>query len=206
MLGFGMSRSAMLVLPAGILLAACFGGTETGPVGEIPPPPPPPFLSIFLGPADAAISAGGTLQFQATANFVVTGWEWTVSDPSCAGISQAGLLTGRLPGAVRVRACATNAGSFCGVTDLTVVDAPAGAAPVVLVTPGTWTLDVGQSLEYSAAAVNFPVPEWVWSSMDPATATISGAGTVTGRRPGVAVVAACAPTAPRYCGTAVVEV
>ena len=187
-------------------LAGCFGGTETSPLGEIPPPPPPAPITVSMGPADAVIAVGGALQYQAISTSTVAGWEWSVLDPTRATISTSGRLTGQAAGASRVQACATNAPSICGVADFTVVAVSGSGGPAVSVQPGEATVAVGQSLEFAATAVNFAQPVWLWSSMDPATATISGSGAVTGRRPGTAVVAACAPAPPRFCGTAVVQV
>jgi hypothetical protein len=184
-------------------LAGCFGGTETSPLGEIPPPPPPAPITVSMGPADAVI---GALQYQAISTSTVAGWEWSVLDPTRATISTSGRLTGQAAGTSRVQACATNAPAVCGVADFTVVAASGAGAPAVSVEPGQATVAVGQSLEFAATAVNFAQPAWIWSSMDPATATISESGALTGRRPGSAVVAACAPAPPRYCGTAIVQV
>ena len=200
-------RYPSLLRSAALLgLAGCFGGTETSPLGEIPPPPPPPPITVSMGPADAVIAVGSALQYQAISTSTVAGWEWSVQDPTRATISTGGRLTGQSAGTSRVQACATNAPSVCGVADFTVVAAPGSGAPAVSIEPGQATVAVGQSLEFSATAVNFPQPAWIWSSMDPATATISQLGAVTGRRPGLAVVAACAPAPPRYCGTAIVQV
>jgi hypothetical protein len=194
-LGFGL-----------VTLAGCFDGTVTPPSGEIPPPPPPPAITVSMGPADAAIAVGSSLQFQAVSTSTVAGWDWAVSEGTRASITAGGLLVAREAGPVRVQACATNAPAVCGVADLLILAAPPSGAPVVSVVPGATTIGVGQSVEYTAMAVNFAQPSWSWTSQDPATATISTTGLLTGRRPGMAVVAACAPTAPRYCGTAVVQV
>ena len=187
-------------------LTGCFGGTETSPLGEIPPPPPPAPITVSMGPADAVLAVGGGLQYQAVSTSTVAGWDWSVLDPTRATVSTGGLLTGQAAGTSRVQACATNAPLVCGVADFTVVAAAGSGAPAVSVVPGQAMVAVGQSLEFSATTVNFTQPAWTWSSMDPATATITTAGQVTGRRPGRAVVAACAPAPPRYCGTAVVQV
>ena len=188
------------------LAAACFGGTETSDPGEIPPPGHPPAITIFMGPADGAISVGKTLQFQATANIVAAGWQWSSRNVAVAAVGPGGLVMGMTPGTAQIQACVANAPTFCGVADLTVVAAPEGAVPEVNLAPGNITIGVGQSQDYSATAVNFAEPAWVWFSVDPATATVTADGRVTGRRPGAAVVAACAPSPPRYCGTAIVQV
>jgi hypothetical protein len=104
-------------------LAGCFGGTETSPLGEIPPPPPPAPITVSMGPADAVIAVGGALQYQAISSSTVAGWDWTVLDPTRATVSASGRLTGQAAGSSRVRACATNAPSICGVADFTVVAA-----------------------------------------------------------------------------------
>jgi Big-like domain-containing protein len=198
-----MSRA---VVPGLLAVAACFGGTETSPVGEIPPPPPPPSISVSMGPEDATIAVGASLQYQAVSTSTVAGWEWSLSNTARASISPGGSLVALQPGALRVQACATNAPNVCGVADLTIEAVPPGGAPTVSVLPATTHIAVGQSVEFTARAVNFAEPSWAWSSMDQLTATISPTGTLTGRRPGLAVVAACAPSAPRYCGTARVQV
>lgn len=188
------------------LLAGCFSRPETGPSGEIPPPPPPPAISVSVGPADAALAVGESLQLQATTNISAAGWVWTSQNPGNASVSQAGVVRGTQPGPARIQACPANTPSFCGVVDLTIVAVPPEGAPSVTVKPSSYSLSVGQSLEYLATAVNFPEQVWIWNSMDPATATITASGVLTGRRPGGAVVAACAPTPPRYCGTAIILV
>lgn len=198
-----MSRAVVLALLA---VVGCFGGIETSPVGEIPPPPPPPSISVSMGPEDATIAVGASLQYQAVSTSTVAGWEWSLSNTARASITSAGSLLALEPGTVRIQACATNAPSVCGVADLTIVAAPPGSAPAVSVLPVTTRIAVGQSVEFTAMAVNFAEPSWVWSSMDQLTATISPSGTLTGRRPGLVVVAACAPSPPRYCGTASVQV
>jgi uncharacterized protein YjdB len=189
-----------------VLASGCFGRLESGPSGEIPPPPPPPSIAVSIGPADAALAVGKSLQLQATTNISAVGWSWTSQNPGNAQVSAAGVVLGVQPGAARIQACPANTPSFCGVVDLTIVAIPPEGPPSVSVSPGTFTLGVGQSLEYQATAVNFAAPAWVWNSMDPNTATITAAGVLTGRRQGGAVVAACAPTPPRYCGTAIVTV
>ena len=159
-----------------------------------------------MGPADGAISVGKIIQFQATANIVAAGWEWSSRNPVVAVVGAGGVVQGVTPGTAKIQACVANAPSFCGLADITVVAAaPTGAAEVA-VAPGSMTIDVGQTLEYMATAINFSPPSWLWFSIDPLTATIGADGRLTGRRPGMAVVAACAPTAPKYCGTATVQV
>ena len=194
-------------LPVTLLLAAgCFPAREPTTPGEIPPPGHPPAITISMGPSDGAIAVGKTLQFQATANISAAGWLWSSRNAGVATVGAGGMVLGMSPGTVQIQACAANAPTFCGLAELTVVEAPAGAVPEVTVEPGVITISVGQSLDYTATAVNFAEPDWVWFSVDPATATITSDGRLTGRRQGAAVVAACAPVVPKYCGTAVVQV
>ena len=96
-------------------LTGCFGGTETSPLGEIPPPPPPAPITVSMGPADAVLAVGGGLQYQAVSTSTVAGWDWSVLDPTRATVSTGGLLTGQAAGTSRVQACATNAPLVCGV-------------------------------------------------------------------------------------------
>ena len=159
-----------------------------------------------MGPEDATIAVGASLQYQAVSTSTVAGWDWSLNNTARASITPGGSVFGLQPGAVRIQACATNAPSVCGVADLTIEAAPPGGAPAVSVLPATTHIGVGQSVEFTAMAVNFAEPSWAWSSMNQLTATISPTGTLTGRRPGLVVVAACAPSPPRYCGTASVQV
>jgi hypothetical protein len=160
-----------------------------------------------MGPDQAALVVGGTLQFQAVArNSVVTGWIWSVTDGSLASVSSTGVVTGRAAGSVGIRACGANAPSTCAGVTLTIVPVPAGGVPLVAVIPPTGTIMTGQSVEFAASATNFDPAGFTWTSLDDVTASITSNGTLTGRQPGTVVVAACSTSLPHFCGSAIVVV
>lgn len=182
---------------------ACGEAVQDG-AGPVPPPPPGAPIFATVGPDGVVISVGGKLQYQATSNATVAGWDWSVTDPSKATISLSGEVTGVAQGQTKVKACATNTPSLCGVADLTVaIVSPLPSS--ITVTPAAPDLQVGQSVEFTATS-NFNDGGWTWQSLDDATGTISATGQLTGRRAGNVVVVACAKNEPHLCGSAVAHV
>jgi hypothetical protein len=200
-----MLRLAALSLLGLCLIAGC--GEGPFPVAPAPPPPPPFPVTVTVGPDDATIVVGGRLQYQALSTSTVTGWQWSLSDPTRGTISADGIFTASQPGALQVRACAANAPTICGAVAATVVGIPvSGGAPAVTVTPPTAVISAGQTVEFLVGAINFVTPGWTWVSLDDATASINASGLLTARRAGVTVVVACASSQPHYCGSAEVRV
>jgi uncharacterized protein YjdB len=201
-----MARPETLVTVGILLLCACQKQGGGSPLAPEPPPVPQPIITS-MGPDQAALVVGGTLQFQAVArNSVVTGWTWSVTDPALAIVSEAGVVTGRAPGTVGIRACGTNAPATCASVNVDIVPVPAGGVPVVTVVPPTGTIMTGQNVEFAATAANFDPAGFSWTSLDDITATITADGKLTGRRAGTVVVAACSASVPHFCGSAVVVV
>lgn len=199
-----MPRPAPLSLIGLSLVAGCY---EPIPAAPLPPPPPPLPVSVSLGPDDATIVSGGRLQYQAVSTSTVAGWEWSLSDPARGSISAEGVFVANQPGAVQVRACASNAPGICGAAAATVIAVPvSGDAPAVTLTPPTATISPGQTVEFLVGATNFVSSGWTWIALDAATATITPSGILTARRAGVTVVVACAASQPHYCGSSQVRV
>jgi hypothetical protein len=200
-----MSPRAELFLIGLLLTAGCGSGDYAA--GPVPPPPPPLPVTVTVGPDDAAIAAGQTLKYQAVSTSTVASWLWSVSDPAKGSISSDGLFLAVVPGAVQIRACASNAPSICGAAGATVLGPPGDpGSAAISVTPAADTISVTQSVQFTATATGFVTPGWTWSAIDYAVATIDGNGLLTARRPGAVVVVACATNQPHYCGSAEVHV
>lgn len=197
-----MLRPATLAVFS-VFALSCYSD-EPGGVTETPPPPPSAPIVATVGPDGVTISVGGKLQYQATSNATVAGWDWSLSDPTKASVSTTGLVTGVAQGQLRVIACARNTPSLCGSAELTVATVTGGPASVTI-TPSAPDIQVGQTVEFVATS-NFDDGGWTWRSLDEATGTISDAGQLTGRRAGTAVVVACAKKDPHICGSAVTNV
>ena len=131
-----------------------------------PPPPPLPVAQVNVSPPTASMTAGTTLQLQATARDAA-GTEipgvaitWSSDDPSVATVAGTGLVNAVIAGQTSITA---QTGSISGTGEVTVV-APGNAT--ISLTPGTtyqtmqgWeaTAQIGQS-EYNSL--------WSWSGAD----------------------------------------
>lgn len=118
----------------------------------------------------------------AVANPVLT---WVSSDTLVATVTFQGIVTGRTAGVADVTAHADGARATARIW---VVPAPP-RVEAVEVTPGAPALQAGATLQLTAVArdgANEPVPgaAVAWSALDPAVATVSGTGLVTGVAPG----------------------
>ncbi|HEU5217416.1 MAG TPA: Ig-like domain-containing protein [Gemmatimonadales bacterium] len=199
-----MIRPRILTLLGLGLMAAC---DEPASVGPVPPPPVPPLITVLVGPDDATIVSGRSLQYQAVSTSTVAGWEWSVPNPVYGTISANGTFTAGQPGTFQILACASNGPSICGAVRVTVVALPAsGGAPAITLLPESTVISIGQTVEFMATASNFTPSGWTWLALDNATATIDANGLLTARRPGLTVVAVCSTDQPHYCSSAQVRV
>src|SRR6267143_3781768 len=171
-----------------LVLLACGGGG----------PSRPPVASIALTPSTAAplTSLGDTLQLTATAldaagaPIAGVGIAYSSSDTAIAVVTQGGLATAIANGAATIHAAAEGKEATLAVTVAQVV-------AQVLVTPTALRVPPGEIPLFHASAVdarNHPVvgaPAAVWSTTDPAVATIAPDATVA--TDGRATVSAGAP-------------
>ena len=148
-------------------------------------------LQLTANPKDAQ---GGTLVGRSIA--------WSTSDATRATVSSTGLVTGVAPGAATITA---SADGKSGASSITVKPKPVGA---VIVSPGQVSVEAGQTRQLTAQVTDDqgnvlsgrPIS---YSSDNPAIATVSAAGVVTGVAIGSAKITA---TSEGKTGTADVSV
>ncbi len=132
---------------------------------------------VTITPNTASVGVGQTVTFAATGGSAP--YSWRSNDPSIASINAiTGVLTGLRPGSTTV-----------SVTDngnRTVTSGPVSVTDIS-VSPSTATLDVGDSLQFSASGGSAP---YTWSSSNPGVAGINANGRLTTLRAGSTVVIA----------------
>ncbi len=168
-----------------------------------------PVASVLVLPATTTMAPGATATLSATprdaGGVALSGREvqWTSSNSSVATVSQSGLVTAVASGGP-VTITATSEGQS-GVASVTVLTPAAN----VVVTPASSVLEVGRSVTLAAtvsdAAGNTLTGRSVsWSSSNPAIATVSQQGVVTGVAVGGPITITA--TSDGRTGTAVVSV
>jgi len=148
---------------------------------------PVPVRSVAVAPAAPQVTAGGTVQLQATPRDSIGGAlpgrpvTWTTGDATRATVDNNGLVSGLAPGAVTITATSE------GVSGSVVVTVVGSANPIVSVevTGPASTVEVGGTLQLSAVgrdASNAIVTGQTvtWTSLSPALASVSPTGLVTG--------------------------
>src|SRR5207302_4886047 len=167
-----------------------------------------PVAAVSVSPGSATVVAGNTVQLTATpkdasggalSGRVVT---WASSNPAAATVSGSGLVTGVAAGAATVTATSEGQSGTAAITVSSV------AVASVTVSPATASLQGGQTAQLTAtpkdasgAALTGRVV--TWASSNPAAATVSGSGLVTGVAAGAATVTA---TSEGKSGTAAITV
>lgn len=175
-------RTALLLLAA--LAAACKDVNEPVEVAVV----------AVVAPSDR-LEVGQTLQLQATprrangAPVQNTTLEWSSSDPGVATVHGDGLVTGKAPGSVTIRAAAG------GETGSVVIEVVPAAVASVVVAPDTATLLVGQARKLAATPRDAAGGELAgrpvaWSSDDEKVAAVTVDGTVTALSAGTATITA----------------
>jgi uncharacterized protein YjdB len=160
--------------------------------------PPAPVATVTVTPATASVTAGQSVQLQATlrdaANNVLTGRTitWASSNVSLATVSSTGLVQGVAAGTVTITA--TSEGKT-GSSTVTVTAAAPPPVASVTVSPSSATISTGQSITLQAtlrdAANNILTGRTVtWASSNIAVATVSSSGVVQGVTAGSATITA----------------
>jgi hypothetical protein len=153
--------------------------------------------SIDLEPLDPDVTVGDSQQFIATARFnngssqdVTALAAWTTSDPSIANITTDGLATGAAAGVTTIQALY---GGFSGSTTLSVT---VPSLVSITLAPLDPAITLGGSQQfiatglYSDSTSDDLTAAAVWSSSDPAIATVTTDGLATGAAAGVATIQA----------------
>ncbi len=116
---------------------------------------------------------------------------WSSSDPEVAAAGSSGLVRGVAPGAATITATAG------GVSDQATVTVTAIPVALVLLTPDSLTLVVGDTAAFdvtllSADGDSLAGRDVAWASLDTLIAVVDSAGLVLGRAPGLTGVTATA--------------
>lgn len=144
-----------------------------------------PISQVLVSPTAPAAEVGDTLTFSALAldasgGAVSSAVTWTTSDADVATIDSEGMLVVQGPGTTVVQA------TMSGVAGTTVLTATALPATVVVVSPNAPTAQLGDTVQFSAVALNVlgdTVPaSFTWATSIPGVATVneSGLAVVTG--------------------------
>ncbi|MGQ0643797.1 MAG: Ig-like domain-containing protein [Gemmatimonadaceae bacterium] len=154
-----------------------------------------PASGVIITAASNTVTRGGQLQAVATVRDsdgnVLTGKivAWSSSNPSVAQVNATGMITGLTVGSTSIHAIVD---SKIGTLPISVI----GATPTSLaIIPGSATISLGASTGLTAEVKDQggnvisgqPVS---WSSANPAVATVSSSGVVTGVTAGSAVISA----------------
>ncbi|MDH5283650.1 MAG: Ig-like domain-containing protein, partial [Gemmatimonadota bacterium] len=173
----------------------------SAPVAPPPAPAPVTIATVSILGETGPVAVGRTRQYAVqlkdSAGRELSGRAvaWTSSDTSVLHVSLVGAVTGRKPGSASITASSEGRS---GTIDLTVnqatADLPAPVASVDL-TGGGKTLDPGGTAQLTAEPRDAKGKALgsrtvVWSSSDPAVATVSSAGLVTAIGPGTVTITA----------------
>ena len=162
---------------------------------------PVPVASVTVTPSSATIDVGKTVQLTAVTKDangnVLTGRTiaWSTSDATVATVSSTGVVTGAGSGGKSATITATSEGKS-GTSTITVNPVPVGS---VTVTPAPASVAVGLTVQLTATVkdanglivTDRPV---TWTSANPAVATVSSTGLVTGVTVGTVTISAKAET------------
>jgi hypothetical protein len=183
-----MSKLNRILWSGLVLVGAACGDDVT--VTPPPEPPPPGIRSVTVAPDGGSVQVGGTLPMTAavTLDPGATGAAtiaWSSSDPAKATVSAAGVVTGVAVGSVGIRATATlGTSTGQGVATVNVVGAVECVINGVTVSPANASIVVGQTLALapSVNGTNCVAADLgvTYTSGDPAIATVSASGIVTG--------------------------
>ncbi len=170
-----------------LVLTACGGGDGGGVTPPPPIPPPAPVVaSVEVSPTSFTLQVGGTNQLGAiardAAGAVVTGRNvsWTSANPAIASVSSGGQVTAVSPGGP-IAVYATVDG-LSGSAQVTVVPVPVAS---VQLSPTTAQLAPGGTVQLTATTRDaggaaLTGRSVTWSSTNPAIATVTTTGMVSG--------------------------
>ena len=190
----GMSPSRSI---AGVAFALWAGAQALGCDGT-PEPTLPSVSLVEVAPASATMTAvGATRQFTAMARDAAGNtiggqvFSWSSSNTQVASVDAAGLARAQGSGTASITAATAG---VSGSATLTVSQ----QAVTVAVTPSADTLwELGASRQFTASATDgnghdIPAASFLWSSSDPAVATVDASGLATAEGPGKTTITAAA--------------
>ena len=183
------------------ITVTCAGKSGTSSITVTSAPPPPPVVTtVTVSPPTASIAVGATVALSATVKDaqgnVMTGQTiaWSTNNPAAATVSPSGVVTGVGAGAATITAAC---GGKSGTSSITVTSAPPPPPVVTTVTvaPSTASIVAGATIALSATVKDsqgnvMTGQTVIWSTNNPAAATVSSTGMVTGVAAGSATVTA----------------
>jgi uncharacterized protein YjdB len=148
---------------------------------------------LTISPATTTLEKGSTLQLSAavtpaSANASV---KWATNNKNIATVSQAGLVTAKRTGTVKIKVTSKARSSVYTIRTLKIVDSTTVTS--VAISSEDTVLRVGNTLPLSAKVLPATTSQSAsWSSNNTAVATVSASGTVTGKKAGSATITATA--------------
>jgi uncharacterized protein YjdB/alpha-tubulin suppressor-like RCC1 family protein len=204
-------RGKLIGAAIGVAVLLAVGGYLVLGRGSKPSPAPAPepgpapvhaaAATVVVNPPGGPITVGRTIQLGAVVRDA-SGHElsnrtlsWVSSDPATATVDLSGAVTAKRAG--RARITATSEGKT-GTVELTIGPAAAGAAAAVasvVIAPVNQPLEVGGTLQLSAAVKDSKGAELadrpiVWSTSDQAVATVNSTGLVSAAAGGSVTITA----------------
>jgi uncharacterized protein YjdB len=161
------------------------------------PPPAPVVTTVTVAPTSASIVAGATTTLQATVKDqngnVMTGQTvtWSTNNPAAASVNSSGVVTGVAAGSATITA--TSSGKS-GTSSITVTAAPL-VVTTVTVAPTSASIVAGATTTLQATVKDqngnvMTGQTVIWSTNNPAAATVNSSGVVTGVVAGSATITA----------------
>jgi uncharacterized protein YjdB len=144
--------------------------------------------SLAVGSAEQ-VTATGIYSDSSTQNLTSQA-SWTVSDPTVATVSGAGLLASLKVGSVTVMA------TMSGVSGSATVAVTAASVSSITITPAVFSIASGQSKQLSAVAVysdgtsHDVTSQATWNALSTSYATVSASGLVSGVSAGTSTITA----------------
>ena len=144
--------------------------------------------SLAVGSAEQ-VTATGIHSDSSTQNLTAQA-SWTVSDPTVATVSGAGLLASLKVGSVTVMA------TMSGVSGSATVAVTAASVSSITITPAVFSIASGQSKQLSAVAVysdgtsHDVTSQATWNALSTSYATVSASGLVSGVSAGTSTITA----------------
>ncbi len=177
-----------------IITASCGPVSATCTVTVVPTPVEsitvsPQMIELKVGESSALTA---TLFPETSAGLDVT---WSTSNEGIASVDASGTVTGITPGYAIVTATCGTVSASCTVTVVPVT------AESITLSAESARINVGETTTLSATVLpdNTADKTVVWSSADPAIASVDASGTVTGMTTGVAVITATCGSVSATC-------
>ncbi len=156
-----------------------------------------PVSSVSLNNTALSMQAGGTAKLTATvrpSNAANKSVSWKSSDTSVATVSSTGKVTAVSKGTCTIT-CTTKDGGKKAKCTVTVKgssssssDSPSGSLVYVVLNKSTLNIRKGATYQLTATVKNSSNTSVKWSSSNPAVATVSSTGKVTGVKAGTAMI------------------